>query len=65
MVEGSERFWKEEVGVIPLLLPGGTEKEHGKPNRIVGVSINIRAENLQITSLERYSTPSSWISSNT
>jgi len=58
MVEGSEGFSKEEAEVIPHLLPGGTEKEHGKSNRIVGVSINIRAENLPITSLERYRTPS-------
>jgi len=58
MVEESERFWKEEVEVIPRLLPGGTEKEHGKPNRIVSVSINVRAENLPITSLERYRKPS-------
>jgi len=37
MVEGSESFWKEEVEVIPHLLPGGTEKEHGKSNRIFRV----------------------------
>jgi len=65
IVEGSERFWKEEVEVIPRLLPGGTEKEHGKPNRVVSVSINIRTENLPITRLEPYRTPSCWISSNT
>jgi len=64
MVEGSEIFWREEVEVIPHLLPGGNEKQHGKPNRIVGVLINIRVENLPITSLERYRTPSCWISNN-
>ena len=65
MVEGSGRFWKEVVEVIPRLLPGGTEKEHGRPNRIPGVSIIIRAENLPITSLERYRKSACLICSNT
>jgi hypothetical protein len=56
-----EIFCKEDVTVIPFLVPRGTGKEHGKPNRLAVVPIKFRTESLSITSQQLYFIPTCWI----